>query len=416
VSYAHYVLAVLFLVQLFNLADRQILSLVVEDVKAELDVSDKAMGLLGGLPFAAFYVLAGFPIARWADHGVRRSILALGIAVWSLMTVVSGLARSFVTLALARTGVGIGEAAGTPCTHSLVSDYFPQDRRARAFAIIVMGSSAGVAVGNLVGGFAQELWGWRSAFWLLGLPGLAVAALVRWTVREPERGAFDAPGVDTRAESVRDVIAYLSRLPSYRHLVMAAAIHFLAHLGAGLWVPSFLRRVHELDGSEVGVGLAWAMSLPSLLGTFLGGWLADRLWTRDERWLMWLPAISTLVSLPFWALFLLWPSDAALFFAAPYYFASALWSAPLQATAQALVKPRMRALSAAIISFATTLLAMSLGPLAVGAMSDALEPRYGAHAIRYSLLALAGVNFWAFVHNMLGARTLRADLRAKQIA
>jgi MFS family permease len=410
------VLAVLFLGQLFNFADRQILALVIDDIKAELHVSDKAMGLLGGFAFAAFYILAGFPIARWADRGVRRSILALGIAVWSVMTAVSGFARSFAQLALARIGVGIGEATGTPCTHSLVSDYFPQERRARAFAIIVMGSGAGIAAGNLVGGIAQEFYGWRSAFLVLGLPGLAVAALMRWTVREPERGLSDEAEVDTRAEPLRAVVAFLFRLPSYRHLVLATAIHFLAHLGAGLWIPAFLRRVHDMSGSEIGTGLVWAMAIPSMLGTFLGGWLADRLGQRDERWLMWLPAMSTLVSLPFWGLFLLWPSSgSALLFAVPYYFVSAIWSAPLQATAQALAKPRMRALSAAIISFATNLLGMGLGPLAVGAISDALEPQHGAHAIRYALLVLASVNLWAFVHNMLGARTLRADLRAKQL-
>jgi MFS family permease len=410
------VLGVLFLGQLFNFADRQILAVVIDDIKAELQVSDKALGFLGGFAFSAFYILAGFPIARWADRGMRRSILALGVAVWSVMTAVSGLARSFVELALARVGVGIGEATGTPCSYSLVSDYFPQERRARAFAILVMGSSVGIALGNLAGGYAQEFYGWRSAFWLLGLPGLVVAVLLRWTVREPERGLSDEPGVDTRAEPLRAVLAYLIRLPSYRHLVLAAAIHFLAHLGAGLWVPAFLRRVHDMSGSEIGTGLVWAMSLPSVLGTFLGGWLADRLGPRDARWLMWLPAISTLLSLPLWSLFMLWPSSGtALLFAAPYYFVSAIWSAPLQATGQALVKPRMRALSAAILSFATTLLGMGLGPLFVGAVSDALEPRHGAHAIRYALLMLAAVNLWAFVHNMLGARTLRADLRAKQV-
>ncbi len=330
------------------------------------------------------------------------------------MTALSGLANSFAQLALARVGVGVGEASGTPCTHSLVSDYFPPQRRARAFAIIIMGAGAGVAVGNLVGGFAQEHYGWRSAFLILGLPGLALAALIRWTVREPERGMSDGAGVDTRVEPLRVVLGFLARLPSYRHLVLAATIHFLAHLGAGLWIPAFLRRVHEMSGSEIGTGLVWAMALPSLLGTFLGGWLADRLARRDERWFMWLPAIATLVSLPFWALFLLWPSaQGALRFAAPYYFVSAIWSAPLQVTAQSLAKPRMRALSAAIISFATNLLGMGLGPVAIGAMSDALEPTHGPAAIRYALLVLAGVNFWAFVHNLLGARTLRADLRAK---
>ena len=271
-------------------------------------------------------------------------------------------------------------------------------------------------MGNLVGGYAQELWGWRSAFLIMGVPGLAVAALTRWTVREPPRGLSDAPDTDTRTEPVREVFRFLFRMPAYRHLIVAAAVHYLAHTGAGLWIPAFLGRVHEMSPSEIGAGLAWAVSIPSVLGTFLGGYLADRLGRRDERWFMWLPAISTLVSLPFWTLLVLWPTPGgALLFAVPYYFAAAIWSAPLQAMGQALAKPRMRSMSAMTLTLATNLIGMGLGPLVVGLLSDALEPSYGALALRYSLLVLAAVNLWALAHNLLGARTIRQDLLAKQV-
>jgi len=412
--YRTYVLAVLFTGQAFNLADRQILAIVMDDVKQALEVSDTAMGLLGGFAFAAFHTLAGIPIARWADRGVRRSILALGILIWSSLTVASGLARNFVELALARIGVGVGEASATPCAHSLVSDYFPQERRATALAWLAMGSSFGVLIGNLVGGIVRDLAGWRAAFFTLGAPGVILALLLRFTVREPTRGQSEVGPVDDRQESLSTVLRFLLGMRSYRHLLLAAGIHYFAHYGAGMWVPAFLMRVHGLSGTEVGTGLAWALSLPSLIGTFTGGWLADRLGRRDVRWYFWLPAIGTIVSLPFWALFLLaenhWVAFACV---APYYFIAALWTAPLQATAQALVKPRMRGMSAQMVSLVIAVLGMGLGPFAIGVVSDALEPSYGPSAIRYSLLLLAGVNVWALVHNLLGARALREDLEAK---
>ena len=412
--YRNYVLAMLFTAQLFNQADRQILAMVVDDIKGELGVSDTAMGFLGGFAFAAFYTVAGLPIARWADRGVRRSILAFGIFVWSLMTVACGRATSFVQLAAARVGVGVGEATVTPCGHSLVSDYFPQARRATALAILTMGASAGILVGNAAAGVIRDAYGWREVFYVLGVPGIALALLFRFTVREPRRGQSDVGPVDDRYEALRPVLRFLLGLPAYRHLLLATGIHYFAHYGAGFFIPAFLGRTHGISSTEIGLGLGLAMSVPSLLGTFTGGWLADRLGQRDVRWYFWLPAVGTVVSLPFWAAFLLTPSAWTTFlFMAPYYFVAAVWAPPLHAMAQALAKPRMRGMSAALVSFGIILIGMGLGPLAIGALSDALTPSYGQDALRYALLILAAVNAWALVHNLLGARTLARDLEAK---
>ena len=409
-------LAALFSGQVFNQADRQIFAIVIDEIKKTLEVSDAAMGLLGGFAFAAFYTIAGIPIARWADRGVRRSILALGVFVWSLMTVACGMAQNFIQLALARIGVGVGEATGTPCTHSLISDYFPQDKRATALAWATMGASLGVLLGNLVGGVALDLWGWRAAFFVLGAPGVALALLIRFTVREPKRGQTETTQVDSSPQPLREVLRFMLGLPAYRHLLAATGIHYLAHFGAGLWIPAFLFRVHDLSGTEVGVGLVWAMSIPSLIGTYAGGKLADILSRRDVRWYFWLPAAGTVASLPFWVLFLLADSHWwAFVFAAPYYMIAALWAPPLHATAQALAKPRMRAMSAAMVSFCITLIGMGLGPVAIGAVSDVLEPTYGPSSIRYALVLVAVLNLWAIVHNLLGARTLEQDLRAKEL-
>jgi len=187
-AYAWYVLAVLLAVYVMNFVDRQILAIVLVDVKAELNASDTAMGFLSGFAFVLFYASAGIPIARWADRGSRRFIITLGLTVWSAMTAASGLARSFGELAVARFGVGIGEAAGSPPSHSLISDYFPPERRATALSIYAMGIYLGVLFGFVGGGYIRDLFDWRTAFLAAGLIGLPLALLVRLTVREPERG------------------------------------------------------------------------------------------------------------------------------------------------------------------------------------------------------------------------------------
>ena len=412
--YSAYVLSTLFVVQIFNMADRQMLAIVMDDIALAFEVSDTAMGFLSGFAFAVFYTVAGLPIARWADSGVRRSILALGILVWSAMTAASGLARSFAQLAIARVAVGVGEATATPCSHSLVSDYFPEESRGKALAVLAMGASLGAMIGNLAAGVLADQYGWRSAFFVLGAPGVLLALLLRFTVREPVRGVSDRTPVEDRHEPLGAVMRFLLGLPAYRHLLIAAAIHYFAHFGAGMWMPTYLIRVHSMTKTEVGTGLA-AASIASVVGTFFGGWLADRLGPRDARWYFWLPALGTVAAMPFWVLALMSEDGTtALLWAIPYYFCSAIWSAPMQATAQSLARPRMRGMSATITSFVITMVGMGLGPLAIGAISDAFEPTQGAGSIRTALLILAVVNVWALGHNVMGARTIAVDLRAKE--
>ena len=182
--YARYVLFVLFVVYIFNFIDRQILSILIDPIKEDLGVSDTAMGFLTGLAFAVFYTVAGIPIARLADRGVRRTIIAVGLAVWSLMTALSGAAQSFVQLALARVGVGVGEAACSPPAHSLISDYFPPEKRATAISFYNSGISIGVMFGYLAGGWIVQFFNWRVAFLVVGLPGILMAVVIRLTIRE----------------------------------------------------------------------------------------------------------------------------------------------------------------------------------------------------------------------------------------
>ncbi|MEE8509280.1 MAG: MFS transporter [Myxococcota bacterium] len=412
--YANYVLGLLFVVYTFNFIDRQILSILLEDIKTELGVSDTAMGFLTGIAFAAFYTVAGIPIARWADVGVRRSIIALGLAVWSAMTALSGVVQSFTQLVGARIGVGVGEAAGSPPAHSIIADYFPPERRATALSIYNMGINVGILFGFLAGGWINEFFGWRAAFFVVGLPGLALALLVRFTIREPPRGASEGTVTDEPPEATAVVFRFLWSLRSFRHLAIAGGLHAFTGYGLAQWSPTFLRRVHEFGSGEAGTYLGLIIGLGGIAGSLLGGVLADRLSIRDKRWYLWVPAISSVLTLPFIAGFLLFDSPAlALVTYIPAVVFGAMWLGSCLAITQAMVKLRMRAMASAILILVLNLIGLGLGPQAVGIMNDLLAPSLGDEAIRYSLLLATLMTAWAAVHFALAARSLREDLEAK---
>jgi len=390
--YANYVLAILFLVYVFNFIDRTILSILVEDVKRDLGVSDTAMGFLTGIAFALFYTIAGIPIARWADVGVRRSIIALGLLVWSLMTAASGLAQNFGQLVAARVGVGVGEAAGSPPAHSLIADYFPPERRATVLSLYSTGIYVGVLFGYLAGGWINEFFGWRQAFFVVGLPGVALALLVRFSIREPPRGHSERIVEVEAPEPWQAVFRFLWSLPSFRHLAFGAGMAAFSGYGFAQWAPTFLRRVHDMSSGEVGTWLGLIIGFGGVLGAPLGGFLADRWGRGDVRWYAWVPGISAVLSIPFALGFLLIDSLAMI---------------------QAMVKLRMRAMASAVLFLILNLVGLGLGPQAVGALSDLLKSSYGDEAVRYALLIVTFSGLWAGVHYALAARTLADDLRAK---
>ncbi len=405
-AYARYVLGLLFVVYVLNFVDRQILAILLEPIKAELGASDTGMGFLTGIAFALFYTVAGIPIARVADRGTRRTVIALGLAVWSAMTALSGVVRTFGQLALARIGVGVGEAACSPPAHSLLADYFPPERRATALAVYSMGIHVGVLFGFVIGGWMSQHFGWRLAFLVVGLPGLALAAVVRLTVREPPRHHLTATPLSS-ATVLRTVWA----MPTFRHMALGAALHSFAAYGIATWAPAFLARVHHMAPAEIGLWLGMITGIGGGIGAVSGGMLADRLSVRDARWALWLPAFASLVEIPFWLLFLFWPSPIpALLLGIPGVLGGAIWFGPVLATTQGLVRPDMRALASAILLFVINLIGLGAGPQAVGVLNDLLAPWAGTTAVRYSLLVVGVMNTWAALHFALAARTLRADL------
>jgi predicted MFS family arabinose efflux permease len=416
-AYQWYALGVLFVVYVFNFIDRSVLALLAQSIKDDLQISDTAIGLLGGLAFAVFYTALGVPIARLADKGSRRNILVVCLSIWSAMTALCGLAQSFTFLLLARIGVAIGEAGGSPPSHSMISDMFPQHRRATALGIYALGIPVGSMIGALAGGWINDAFDWRTAFVLVGLPGLLIAVLVRLTLKEPPRGVSEPTRVTAGATPpVADVFRLLWQRRSFRWLSVSAGFQALVSYGAGAWIPSMFERTHGLSSSEIGTALFW-LGVPSVIGTFAGGWYGDRMGRRDVRWYMWLPAWTTLTSVPFSVFCYLTNNPWLAFWVmiVPNMLGS-YWLAPVFSLTQGLVGLRMRAVAASIMLFVLNLIGMGLGPWSVGVVSDLLHAysSLGADSLRWSLVISQVFAFIAVYCCIRGAHTLPGDLARSQ--
>jgi predicted MFS family arabinose efflux permease len=412
-AYSNYVLALLFVAYVFNFIDRQILGILLDSIKADLALSDTVMGLLTGTAFAVFYATLGLPIARLADQWARRTIIALGLALWSGMTALTGSVQNLWQISAARIGVGVGEAALSPPAHSLISDYFPPERRATALGIYAVGIHVGTLFGFKGGGMLDDAFGWRMAFVIVGLPGLFLAALVWLTVKEPKRGRSD-PASANRAPAppIFEVLRYLMRRPSFVWLAVAMGFTAFAGYAFSVWAPTFLKRVHGMSSSEAG-DLGWPIGIGGALGSILAGWLADRLGRRDPRWWVWVPALAGVGPLPFTLAFLLHGDPTfALLISTPGMAIAAFYQGPSFATVQNLAQPAMRSVASGLMLFITTMIGYAAGPPTIGLLNDHAFAHHGDFAVRYSLAAVLSVAGLAgtLSYGMAG-RHLRADLR-----
>lgn len=415
-AYWHYVLGVLTVCYVANVVDRsQILAASLQSIKREFGASDFQMGMLTGLPFALFYSTMGIPIAALADRWSRRNVLALAVAGWSATTAFCGLSVNFAMLFASRVGTAIGEAGGSPPSHSLISDYFPKLRRGTAFSIFALAVPVGTSLGAAIGGWGVQNIGWRNTFMLVGFPGMLLALLVRFTVIEPPRGYADqASSRQAKAQvpGMFEVLAFLWARPSFRHMCLATALHSVVWYAAGAFNNAFLQRSHQMTAAEAGYWISTFAAIGGI-GTFLGGFAADRLSTKrkDRRWYLWVPAIATLMSVPFQFISYL---SSDLTFALPAFAAmmcmAAVFFGPSFAMTQALATLRMRSVATSVLLFVQTLIGQGVGPSIAGFLSDRLAPAYGSSSLRYALVIVGLVNVWAAGHYAWGARTLRRDL------
>ncbi|MFT4561726.1 MAG: putative MFS family arabinose efflux permease [Gammaproteobacteria bacterium] len=407
-----YVLGVLVLAYTVNFIDRQILSILLESIKQDLGVSDQMLGLLSGFAFALFYVVMGIPIAVWADRGNRRNLISVALALWSAMTALCGLAQNFWQLAGARIGVGIGEAGCTPPAFSLLSDYYAPGERAFAFGIYSLGIPFGLMFGLFIGGWINEVFGWRMAFFVVGLPGILLALVVRFTISEPVRGQVENKNADVAKPRFFHSLKFLSTQPVFVHCSIGGALAaFVAYAAMG-WYPSFLIRSHGLGTAEIGLWLGLIMGVAGAAGMLLGGWLSDKLGARNTPWYLWTVAVGLLIALPFSAMSYLVddPYVAMLLFSIQLMVANA-WLGPTVAQIQGIVELRMRAVSVAVLFFITNLIGLGLGPWVIGTLSDALRPQFGDHSLRWSLFAVGFFGLWAAWHYYRAGQLLEENLK-----
>ena len=410
------VLVMLTLVYTFNFIDRQILVILQEPIKAELGLSDAQLGLLTGFSFALVYVTAGIPIAWLADRSNRRNIVAASLAFWSLMTALSGLVQNYGQLLAARIGVGVGEAGGSPPSHSMISDYFPLSNRGTALSFYSMGIYIGVLFGFAAGGWIAENFGWRNAFFAIGIPGILYALAVIWIIKEPPRGQYDLGGTPPKA-SMTETIHCLRSRPTFWWISVGCAFTAFVSYGNGNFMPSFLMRNHGLSLAEVGAILGLISGLSGAAGTLLGGFLSDRLGVRDIRWYVWIPMLGGLSAMAP-AYYTLLGSNTNLIIAAmiPSQILGALYLGPCIATCHNLVSPGMRAMASAILFFVLNIIGLGLGPLTVGILSDQFAGRFGDDNLRYAMVTTLTISLVGVFFLWMGVRSLRRDLNANQSA
>ncbi|MGH6985399.1 MAG: spinster family MFS transporter [Caulobacteraceae bacterium] len=410
-AWRYYVLGLFTLAYAFGHVDRSIVGVLLPAIRREFAVSDAALAFLSGLAFAIFFVLLGIPIAVLADRGNRRRIAALSVALWSAMTAICGVAGSFAQLLAARIGVGVGEAGLTPPTHSMLSDLFPPKQRAFAIGVYSAGVYLGVLVGFALGGFLVQHLGWRRTFFVVGLPGLAVAALIQFTVAEPERGhSDDELSHLTTYSGLGEVLRHLWYTRSLRYALLGIALCAMANQTQGVWLPSFLVRSHHLSIAKAGLLLGLAAGVGGAAGTIAGGRLSDVLGMRDERWRLWVASVAMLLT-PFCSVAVLFVHNVVILAITMTLGAalSAVHLAPTAAVIQNLTPLRMRARAAAIAIFIINLLGLGVGPLIVGSLSDYLRPILGAESLRYALtpvilFALLSAPIYFLAGRALGAR------------
>jgi predicted MFS family arabinose efflux permease len=404
-------LALLFLVSAVSFMDRQILAILLEPIKRELGASDTEMGLLTGFAFVLFFALASVPIARAADRYSRRNIIAIALTFWSVMTMLSGTVTTFLQLAVARVGLGVGEAAAFPASQSMLADLFPRDRRTVPLALFAVAVPVGTMLAFTIGGSLNAAIGWRMTLLTLGAAGILLAAVLLLTISEPQRGASEPQWIDTGQYGVSTTIGYLWSLRSLRFLAAGASLNFFAASAKVVWSAPFLIRVHGMSTDEAGAWLGITTGVGGIAGVLVGGLVVQRLARTDPAWMLRAPALSIALAVPFVVLFLVLPPSTAPAMNLGVSFFSACIGGPVLATGQALAKVRMRALAAALFALVVNFVGGGLGPLVVGLSSDLLAPSLGPSSIRYALLvpvvaALLGAAF-CFAR---GARHLASEL------
>ncbi len=417
--------------------DRSILNTVGQAIKDDLKISDLQLGLLGGAAFAILYGVLGIPVARLAERKSRVAIISVALATWSAMTALCGFAGNFAHLLLARIGVGVGEAGAGAPSQSLLSDYYPPEKRASVFSILGLATPIGIVIGGLGGAIVAQQFGWRAAFLVVGIPGLLLA-LVSWlTVKEPPRGFSEGRNDTDPAPKFGVVLKRLFSSRTFRNILVAAIIvNFVGFSGMSFLHP-FMVRTFNVDYTTAAFAFVVVNSISLAGGYLAGGFITDRLVKKDVRWYGWAPAIGMLLAGPAYILGFLqteWIA-AILVLILPGLF-SGVYFGPTFAVTHNLVEPRMRASATAILSLLMSIIGMTTGPIVTGWLSDhfaqqafalgdyaAICPTVAkgtaladscriasAEGIRNALVIVVTLFWLAALHFFLAARSVKKEL------
>lgn len=396
---------------MLSVTDRMILSVLFQPIKAEFGLSDTELGLLGGLTFALFYATLGVPLAKLADRSDRRRLIAACLILFSVMTAMSGLATGFLMLVFFRIFVGVGEAGVNPASQSIIADYYPANQRSFAMSFLTVGGNVGMVIGFLVGGFVSQVYGWRAALFVVGIPGVLLGLSLLVFLKEPQRGGSDE-GNSCKAvgtATVSDAAKLMFTSPVLRNLLIASTLSGMMTYGILQWLPTYFGRIHDLPQSSVGLVMASILGVIGTAGTLTGGRLADVLSRKRIDYGVRMIAVSQVLALPLFVLaFMSTTFTQTMIFLAVPMFVFTFFLGPSLALIQTYAPVEMRSLAAAIKMLCLNLVGMSLGPLIIGLISDALEPSMGEAGLAVALSCLPVLLIWSAFHFLLAGRAMLA--------
>lgn len=412
ILYKRYVLSALMLVSTLNVLDRALMVLLLQPIKEDLHLSDSELGFLTGIAFGLFYATLGVPIARWADRGNRVNIISLAISLWGATVMLCLFVTNFVQLVFARIAAAIGESGCMPPSYSLVGDYFPGPaERTRAMSIYMLADPTCILLSFMAGGWVNEHYGWRTAFFLIGIPAPIVAAIVKMSVKEPRttKKVTSTPALPT--PRMTDVLRMLWHQRASRHLSIGIILFFTMGVGLTPWYAVFLMRNHGMGTAELGVWLGLIFGLGGIAGTLLGGHVAARWFSRNDSGQIRLSAFVLGCLVPLDSIFLCVPGKyQALAALIPVTLAGSYIFGPTFSLMQRLVPDRMRATTMAVVMLLGNLIGMGVGPQTVGLLSDGLKPAAGADSLRYAMMAVSFVALWSAWHFWKVGSTVETDL------
>jgi MFS family permease len=406
-AYVTYLLALLLLINILNFVDRQILFILAQSIKHDLHLSDTQIGLMGGLAFAVVYSVLGLPLGRLADRYGAKWVLVGSLSVWSVLTTCGAFAQNFLQLAATRIGVAAGEAGSTPSGHAIIANYFPPEKRGLPLAVFSLGVPLGIMIGLMMGGWLNQVMGWREALIVAGIPGLTLALLFAFTVRMPAGGG--GAGMKEDIALLRSLKLLWSK-PTFRQMAYGISYYSMGANAMIVFTPSFLMRTYGLSSAGAGMSLGLVYGVAGVAGALIGGMAGDFLGRRDPRWRMWTVGIGLAAVMPFTLAAWMEPTPTAsvLLLAAPK-FANLIYFGPVFVALQMISPAGVRATASAFLLFFNSLVGQTVGPFVAGYVSDFLEPSMGNQSLRYALCFVVLTQFMAALHFFLAARTLKAD-------